>query len=62
MVHFTNTTDRFHENYSNIFLLQQKVVFASGEYTADRGGGATGPAMAEAYPQIQTIHQNGTIG
>ena len=62
MIHFTNTTDRFHENYSNIFLLQQKVVFASGEYTADRGGGATGPAMAEAYPQIQTFARMGQLG
>ncbi|MCK5705618.1 MAG: ABC transporter permease, partial [Cyclobacteriaceae bacterium] len=61
MVHFTNTTDRFHKNYNNIFLFQQKVVFDSGEYTADRGGGATGPAMAEAYPQIQTFTRMGQL-
>ncbi len=62
MVHFSNTTDRFHENYSNLFLLQQKITFDSREYTADKGGGATAPAMAEAYPQIQKFTRIGPLG
>lgn len=62
MVHFSNTTDRFHENYSHIFLLQQNITFESREYTADKGGGATAPAMAEAYPQIQHYTRIGPLG
>lgn len=62
MVHFTNNTDRFHENYSNLFLLQQDISFESKEFTADRGGGATAPAMAEAYPQIQHYTRLATLG
>ncbi len=62
MVHFTNTTDRFHNNYENIFLLQQKIILASGDYTTERGGGATGPAMAAAYPQIQNFTRLGKLG
>ena len=62
MVHISYNTDRFHKNYENLFLLQQEVNLASGEYTADRVGGATGPAMAEAYPQIQHFTRLGQLG
>lgn len=62
MVHISSNTDRFQKNFENIFLLQQKVNLASGEYTADRVGGATGPAMAEAYPQIQSFTRLGQLG
>lgn len=62
MVYVSYTTDRFHTNYDNIFLLQQKVNLASGDYTADRVGGATGPAMADAYPQIQSYTRMGQLG
>ncbi len=61
MVHFSNTTDQFHKHYSNLFLLQQEIAFDSREYTTDKGGGATAPAMAEAYPQIQNFTRIGPL-
>ena len=62
MVQFSTTTDRFHENYTNLFLLQQKISLESGDYTADRGGGATAQTMSEAYPQIQKYTRMGQLG
>ena len=62
MVHFSLNTDKFHTNYDNLFLLQQKIKLSSGEYTTDRVGGATGPAMAETYPQIISYTRLGQLG
>lgn len=62
MAHTSYITDRFHTHYENLFLLQQNVSLASGEYTADRVGGATGPAMIDAYPQIQSYTRLGKLG
>jgi len=62
MVHFSYTADNFQEHYENIFLLRQKLTLESGEFTADKVGGATGPAMAEAYPQIQGFTRMGNLG
>jgi ABC-type antimicrobial peptide transport system permease subunit len=62
MVFYSYTTDTFHSNYKNIFLFQQKISLASGEFTSDRAGGATGPALAEAYPQVQSYTRLGSLG
>lgn len=62
MVHFTYNTDRFHANYDNLFLIQQKIKLSSGDYTSDRVGGAIGPALAETYPQIQSFARLGKLG
>ncbi|MCK5467796.1 MAG: ABC transporter permease, partial [Cyclobacteriaceae bacterium] len=36
ITYFMLTTDRFHKNYKNTFLLQQRLVLSSGDYTTDR--------------------------
>jgi putative ABC transport system permease protein len=62
IVYFSYSTDTYHDNYEKIFLLQQKIKVASGEYTADRAGGAVAPALAEAYPQIESYTRIGNLG
>ncbi|MFC2125543.1 hypothetical protein ACFLU5_12095, partial [Bacteroidota bacterium] len=62
MVHFSLNTDKFNNNYENLFLLQQVVSFSSDDYTTDRTGGAVGPTMANAYPQIQNFTRYGQLG
>lgn len=61
MVHFSYTTDTFHQNYENIFLFQQRIALESGKFTADKTGGATGPALKETYPQIRDFTRLGHL-
>ena len=56
------TTDRFHKNYKNTFLLQQRVVLSSGDYTSDRVGGSMGPTISESYPQVRQYSRYGRLG
>ncbi len=62
MVHFSYTTDSFQPNYNRIFLVQQKISMSSGEFTADRVGGGTGPALAESFPNIESYTRFGKLG
>ena len=62
MVYFSYTTDLDQKNYERLFLLQQDISLASGDFTADKTGGATAPTMAEAYPQIQSYTRLGILG
>lgn len=56
------TTDRFHDNYKNTFLLQQRLVLSSGDYTTDRVGGSMGPSISESYPQVKQYSRYGRLG
>jgi len=62
MAHFVWITDRFHDNFENIFLLQQKLLLSSGDVPVDRVGGSMGPAIAETYPQVQYYTRYGQPG
>lgn len=62
MVYMSFNMDKFHKNYDNLFLLQQKINLSSGTYTSDRVGGAIGPTMAETYPQVQSYSRLGHLG
>jgi len=62
MTHFMLITDRFHENYKNTFILQQKLVLSSGDYTSDRVGGSMGPSISESYPQVRQFSRYGRLG
>src|SRR5210317_1712044 len=62
MTYFMLSTDRFHEHYKNIFLLQQRLVLTSGDYTTDRTGGLMGPAILESYPQVRQYTRYGRLG
>jgi len=53
--------DTFHENRKNIFLVQQTIRLESGNYTTDRVGGSTGPALKNAYPQIEAYVRLGKV-
>lgn len=61
MAYFMISIDRFHENYKNIFLLQQRLVLTSGDYTSDRVGGSMGPSITETYPQVQHYTRIGQL-
>ncbi len=62
MTYFMLSTDRFHEHYKNIFLIQQRLVLTSGDYTTDRTGGLMGPAISESYPQVRQYTRYGRLG
>jgi ABC-type antimicrobial peptide transport system permease subunit len=62
MTYFMLTTDKFHENYKNIFIVQQRLVLTSGDYTTDRTGGSMGPEISESYPQIRQYTRYGRLG
>ena len=62
ITYFMLTTDRFHDNYKNTFLLQQRLVLSSGDYTTDRVGGAMGPSISESYPQVRQYSRYGRLG
>ena len=62
MTYFMLSTDKFHENYKNLFILQQRLVLTSGDYTTDRTGGSMGPAISESYPQVRQYTRYGRLG
>jgi ABC-type antimicrobial peptide transport system permease subunit len=62
MTYFMLTTDRFHENYENIFLLQQRLVLTTGDYTTDRTGALMGPEIAASYAQVKQYTRYGQLG
>ncbi|MCK5208920.1 MAG: ABC transporter permease, partial [Cyclobacteriaceae bacterium] len=62
ITYFMLTTDRFHKNYKNTFLLQQRLVLSSGDYTTDRVGGSMGPTISESYPQVRKYSRYGRLG
>ena len=62
ITYFMLTTDRFHKNYKNTFLLQQRLVLSSGDYTTDRVGGSMGPTISESYPQVRQYSRYGRLG
>jgi len=53
--------DTFHKNRKNLFLIQQTILLESGKYTTDRVGGLTGPALKNAYPQIEACVRLGKV-
>jgi ABC-type antimicrobial peptide transport system permease subunit len=62
MTYFMFSTDRFHENYNNIFILQQRLVLTTGDYTTDRTGGSMGPGISDSYPQVRQYTRYGRLG
>ena len=44
--------DRFHAQKDHLFVLQQKLELGTGPYRTDRCGGACGPGLKEAFPEI----------
>ena len=62
MMYFMLSTDRFHENYKNLFIIQQRLVLTSGDYTTDRTGALMGPEVAKAYPQVRQNTRYGRLG
>jgi len=53
--------DRFHENFRNIYQVQQKLEFTGGEYTSDRVGGAFARVLKEGFPEVREATRIGTI-
>ena len=51
--------DTFHDKFDRIFLLQQKVMLEGRFYTADRVGGAIGPALKANFHQIEQFARTG---
>lgn len=54
--------DNFHANKERIFEVQQMVQLQSGEYRADRVGGAYAQALLDGYPEIEKITRLNAVG
>jgi putative ABC transport system permease protein len=52
-VYFELSFDRFHENFRNIYQVQQILNFTGGEYTSDRVGGAFARVLKERFPEVE---------
>jgi len=60
-VYFEFSFDRFHENFRNIYQVQQKINFTGGEYTSDRVGGAFARVLKEAFPEVADASRIATV-
>lgn len=60
-VYFELSFDQFHENFRNIYEVQQKIYFTGGEYTSDRVGGAYARVLSEEFPEIEKATRIGAV-
>lgn len=60
-VYFELSFDRFHQNFKDIYQVQQKIEFTGGEYTSDRVGGAFAQALKDGFPEIKEATRIGPV-